>query len=232
MKPENRDRAIPSHIVGIWQAVVDSIADFLSVPSVMINRLEPPELEVFRSNTGSRNPFPSGTRMQMAGIYCAEAAEKQQRLEIHDARKDPRGTESPTAKAGIFAYLGFPIFWPDGEVFGTLCAVDTQENKWEKKAIALLKTFKDAIEAHLALVVSLEHLERKKEELEYALGEVRTLRGLLTMCASCKKVYNDQGSWEQIEAYITKHSGVEFSHGICPDCAKRLYPELEADELT
>jgi hypothetical protein len=55
---------------------------------------------------------------------------------------------------------------------------------------------------------------------------VRTLSGLLPICASCKKIRDDQGYWTQIELYIRDHSQAEFSHGICPDCAERLYPTV------
>lgn len=166
MEQETRNTSIPSPIVGIWQRIVDVISDLLSVPSVMINRLEPPELVVFRSNISSNNPFPSGTRMQMAGIYCEAAAKRRQRVQIEDARKDPLWADSPTAKAGIFAYLGYPLFWPNGEVFGTICTVDTKENQWGKRYDSLLKTFKDAIEAHLALVNTTELLNIRNEEVE------------------------------------------------------------------
>jgi len=70
--------------------------------------------------------------------------------------------------------------------------------------------------------------EREKiiEKLQKALGEVKTLSGLLPICSHCKKIRDDQGYWNQIEAYIHKHSGTEFSHGICPDCARKFYPEF------
>lgn len=55
---------------------------------------------------------------------------------------------------------------------------------------------------------------------------IKILNGLLPICASCKKIRDDEGSWNQIESYIRDHSEAEFSHGICPDCAKRLYPEF------
>jgi hypothetical protein len=69
--------------------------------------------------------------------------------------------------------------------------------------------------------------ERKKLiiELQDSIAAVKTLRGLLPICASCKKVRDDKGYWSQIEQYITEHSEAEFTHGICPDCVKKLYPE-------
>lgn len=63
------------------------------------------------------------------------------------------------------------------------------------------------------------------EELQEALAKVKQLSGLLPICASCKKIRDDKGYWNQIELYIRKHSEAKFSHGLCPECAKLLYPE-------
>jgi hypothetical protein len=72
-------------------------------------------------------------------------------------------------------------------------------------------------------------LEREKliNELQDALTEVKALSGLLPICASCKKIRDDKGYWNQIESYIRDHSEAEFSHSICPECAKKLYPDLD-----
>jgi len=67
--------------------------------------------------------------------------------------------------------------------------------------------------------------ERLVYELKEALAKVKTLTGFLPICCSCKKIRDDKGYWQQIEAYISKHSDAEFSHGLCDDCARRLYPE-------
>jgi PAS domain S-box-containing protein len=71
-----------------------------------------------------------------------------------------------------------------------------------------------------------EEKERLIAELQSALSKVKQLSGFLPICASCKKIRDDKGYWNQLEAYIRDHSEAEFSHGICPDCAKRLYPEM------
>jgi hypothetical protein len=63
-------------------------------------------------------------------------------------------------------------------------------------------------------------------ELKKALEEIKTLSGFLPICASCKKIRDDQGYWKQIEVYISEHSEAEFSHGICPECAQKLYPDI------
>jgi uncharacterized membrane protein (UPF0182 family) len=63
-------------------------------------------------------------------------------------------------------------------------------------------------------------------ELRSALAEIKTLKGIIPICASCKKIRDDRGYWNRLELYISEHSDAEFSHGICPDCAGRLYPDL------
>ncbi|MCK4672284.1 MAG: response regulator, partial [Candidatus Aegiribacteria sp.] len=68
---------------------------------------------------------------------------------------------------------------------------------------------------------------KANEKLTKALAEVKTLSGLLPICASCKKIRDDSGYWEQIEEYITERSDTQFSHGICPECMKKLYPEYK-----
>ena len=62
--------------------------------------------------------------------------------------------------------------------------------------------------------------------LRLALAEIRTLQGILPICANCKKIRDDSGYWQQVEHYVTERTGAQFSHGMCPDCVKRLYPEL------
>ncbi|MCP4547888.1 MAG: hypothetical protein GY835_15605 [bacterium] len=69
-------------------------------------------------------------------------------------------------------------------------------------------------------------LERQNVKLEEALVEINQLRGIIPICAECKKIRDDAGAWHQIEAYIGKHSEAKFSHGVCPECVKSLYPEF------
>lgn len=73
---------------------------------------------------------------------------------------------------------------------------------------------------------AVEQKEALISELRAAMAQVKTLRGLLPTCTSCKKIRDDKGYWTQIEAYISEHSDAEFSHSICPDCAEKLYPGL------
>ena len=71
--------------------------------------------------------------------------------------------------------------------------------------------------------------QRLTQELQTALNDVKVLSGLLPICSSCKNVRDDNGYWDKIETYISRHSDADFSHGICPDCAKKLYPDIDLD---
>ncbi len=77
------------------------------------------------------------------------------------------------------------------------------------------------------------HIRLKKtiSELESALNEIKTLKGMLPICSSCKKIRDDKGYWNQIETYILDHSEAEFTHGICPDCARKLYPNMNIGKV-
>lgn len=76
-------------------------------------------------------------------------------------------------------------------------------------------------------------VEREKEharELRESLARIKTLRGLLPICVSCKKIRNDNDYWQSVEVYVAEHSEADFSHGLCPDCARRLYPDYYCEE--
>lgn len=83
--------------------------------------------------------------------------------------------------------------------------------------------------AHIFIATGLIVLnfQRVEYDLNTVLREIKTLRGIIPICANCKKIRNDEGVWRQLESYIEEHSEVEFfSHGICPECTKKLYPEV------
>ena len=82
------------------------------------------------------------------------------------------------------------------------------------------------VKTQLELKLQRDVLIQTNEALLEALAKIKTLSGLLPICASCKKIRDDQGYWTQLEYYISEHSEAEFTHGCCPECMKKLYPEL------
>ena len=93
--------------------------------------------------------------------------------------------------------------------------------KGEINAQLLLRTAVYAIERNALIQERLKLIN----ELTGALSKIKFLSGLLPICAGCKKIRNDKGYWEQVESYLKEHSDIEFTHGLCPDCIGRIYPE-------
>jgi YesN/AraC family two-component response regulator len=120
------------------------------------------------------------------------------------------------SRAGVGAYLVKP----------------PNARELERAITIALARFEDMLELQrLNTELQLRYTEKEAlvSELQAALAKVKLLSGLLPICASCKKIRDDQGYWTQIEVYIRDHSEAEFSHGICPTCAKTLYPEFFSD---
>jgi DNA-binding response OmpR family regulator len=83
----------------------------------------------------------------------------------------------------------------------------------------------------IATIKALLRMRKAEVELREALDKIKILSGIIPICASCKKIRDDKGYWNQIEAYIRDHSEAEFSHGLCPECMKKLYPAEILEDL-
>jgi DNA-binding response OmpR family regulator len=85
------------------------------------------------------------------------------------------------------------------------------------------------VEVGRRMIEMQDALASKIHELSQAIEQIKTLRGIIPICANCKKIRNDAGYWQQVEVYVHNHTEADFSHGICPECMKILYPELGKD---
>lgn len=86
------------------------------------------------------------------------------------------------------------------------------------------------VATHVALRRALETQRRLVHDLQSALDRVKMLEGIIPICARCKSVRTDEGYWEQVESYLSEFAGLTFSHGLCPSCAKVVFPEATQDE--
>ena len=142
----------------------------------------------------------------------------------------------------ILLASGQPLLGSSGKKIGAVISMhDITEEKKAKTALQnayvglerkIHERTEELVEVNRELRTEVE--ERRKTEtenkdliqqLQEALSKVKTLSGFLPICSSCKKIRDDKGYWNQIETYIKEHSEAEFSHGICPDCLNKLYPE-------
>ncbi len=151
--------------------------------------------------------------------FCAHAILQHKPLVIRDAKKDERFANNALVKGEphIRFYAGFPLFNPEGLALGTLCVID-------RKPRTLSAEQQKAMQALVRQVTALLELRRVSVHLADALNHIKTLQGLLPICAWCKRIRDDEGYWDQVEAYLHKYTGVDFTHSICPECLEKVRP--------
>lgn len=165
---------IPEKIQDKWQRIVDIMARILEVPAGLIMKVETPYIKVFLRSHSEGNPYEKNEHADInTGLYCETVMREKQRLLVSSALDDPKWDHNPDLKLGMTFYLGFPIQWPNGEVFGTICVLDKKDNKQAKLYSDLIEQFKEVIDNDLRLIVEIEErriteqqLQSKKEELE------------------------------------------------------------------
>jgi glucose-6-phosphate-specific signal transduction histidine kinase len=130
--------------------------------------------------------------------------------------------------AGLVASVACTIIWLIADVRSGHIYLHPSHLYWN--AAIRLSSFVVIALSMSTLRVTLCRERTLRAEVQKALGEVRLLRGLLPICSSCKRIRNEQGTWEQLEAYVRARTDADFTHGLCPECVRALYPEL-ADRL-
>jgi len=168
-KPE-----IPDELTAKWQRIVDLMARMVGVPAGLIIRVDPPQIEVFISSATEGNPYKQGERADLnTGLYCETVMKQRSPLLVPDALQDPQWDHNPDIELGMIYYLGFPLVWPDGEIFGTMCVLDSENNPQTSTYKGLLSEFQQIIEGDLRIIFEaaereqLVRLELEEVELAY-----------------------------------------------------------------
>jgi PAS domain S-box-containing protein len=140
---------------------VNLLAEIMHVPSASIMRVDPPHIKVFVSSTSKGNPCEPGALD--TGPYCETVMKTGQPLLVPDALENEAWKANPHVKLGMISYLGVPIGWPDGRIFGTICVRDNKRNEYSEAYLKLLLHFRDMLQAELK---SLARLHGEIEERE------------------------------------------------------------------
>jgi PAS domain S-box-containing protein len=152
---------VPSEIIRKWQEIVNLLAEIMHVPSASIMRVNPPHIKVFVSSTSEGNPCEPGALD--TGPYCETVMKTGQPLLIPDALENEAWKANPHVRLGMISYLGVPIGWPNGSIFGTICVRDNKRNEYSEAYLKLLLHFRDLLQADLK---SLARLHGEIEERE------------------------------------------------------------------
>lgn len=227
------DMVVSDEVLAKWQAIVDLMAEMIGVPAALIMRIVESDIEVFVSSKSPGNPYRPGSRERLvgSGLYCETVVRTKSRLLVPNALADERWRNNPDIKHRMISYLGFPILLPNRKPFGTICVLDNKESSFATSYERLLLSFRDVIQSHLDLIYMNHALGEDNKNLNDCITEIKALRGILPICAFCKKIRDDDGYWQAVESYMSKHVGVRFSHSFCPECARKHYPEIYAEPL-
>jgi len=227
MQGDRVDIEVPEDVLSNWQDIANLLAAMVGIPAALIMRVRDPYIEVLVSSESDGNPYHPGGGEKLAdsGLYCETVIRSKAKLLVPDALADPNWENNPDAKINMISYLGFPILLPDSTPFGTLCVLDKKRNEYSETIEQLMLALSGLIESHLEMIYVNHVLGDKNKRLSDYLGELQTLRGFISICASCKRVKNAENEWNPIEHYLIRHPDAEFSHDICPSCMVKLYPE-------
>jgi GAF domain-containing protein len=220
---------VPEDILAQWQSMVNVMVELAGIPAGLIMRIAKEDIEVFLASQGNGNPYHPGDREHLvgSGLYCETVIRTKQPLLIVDALADPKWRNNPDVKLNMISYLGFPILLPDNTPFGTICILDIRANVYSDTIQQLIEKFRNLIEAHLELLYMNTVLGEKNRHLSEYLDELQSLKGLIQICTSCKKIKDSKGYWNSVDKYLVDHPEANFTHGYCPECYKKAVDEIE-----
>ncbi len=152
------------------------LAEVCDVPSALVMRLHPHEIEVLASAPTASTPYKLGDKEELnSGLYCEYVIAKRSLLVVPDATVDPDWNKNPDIKLGMISYLGYPLSWPDGKIFGTICILDNKSNAYSERIQQIVNLFKQLVEDQLALLYetqrshdALAALQANRHELSQA----------------------------------------------------------------
>lgn len=161
---DSRPQLTPE-ILQQWQVTADVLASVCDVRAALVTRYHGDHIEIIVSSNTPDNPYPVGSSCQAEKKpYCLEVSHVQKKILIPDARKDPKWADSAGVQLGLISFMGLPVFWPDGEIFGTLCLLDDKPNSFSEQVSSIQHHLKISLEASLALLVKEADLEKEREQ--------------------------------------------------------------------
>ncbi len=151
--PVNIDINLGEELINNWQELLNLLQHLLEVPSALIMKVHQREIEVFVKSSNEENIYKRGERVSLdSGLYCETVMDKRDFLLIPNAFEDKKWDHNPDIKLGMISYLGFPLLWPDGKIFGTICVLDSEKNEFSEVKMNVLEKFRNLIQLDLAVL--------------------------------------------------------------------------------
>ena len=148
-KPE-----ISDEILEKWTRMLNSTAEILDIPSVLVMRIRKDAMEVLLKSENSENPYDIGDSESLGHVlYCENVIGTGNELLVKNALENDVWNDNPDVELNMIAYYGLPIRWPDGETLGTICVLDNKKNEFEKKYREMIQIYQQVIEDDLELLI-------------------------------------------------------------------------------
>lgn len=228
---------IPTDIVAKWQRIVDLLAAVMVVPAGLVMRAEPPNHMVFVSSKSAENPYDTDMAFTLhTGLYCDAVMDSRCELLVRNAAVEPEWRNNPDMKHAMTFYIGYPLAWPDGQIFGTICVLDTRENPNAINYRALLSEFSHVIDGDLALLIEMSErtrlaiaLQESRDELEIRvesrtreLAEVNTTLRVLLNRVEQSRAEQEEQIVRNINELVTPLIGKLKNHARTPELQTSL----------
>lgn len=173
----------PHDLISIekWQKTINLLAKLFDAPAGFLVQYTPNGFQVTIASEQDSNPYPAGGIIDPdANIFCRRIVETREELYVSNAKIEPCWDTNPEVRDdGFTSYLGVPVFWPDGEVFGTFCVMDYEETDYQDTYIELIHHLKDILEADLSMLGLYEQMQ--KLAITDSLSGINNRRGFLVL---------------------------------------------------
>jgi PAS domain S-box-containing protein len=228
---------VPSEIVGKWQEIVDLLAEIMHVPSALVMKVEPPNITVFVSSESKGNPYEQDEVSSLnTGLYCETVMKTRQPLLVPDALLEEEWKSNPDIKLGMISYLGFPIAWPDGHIFGTICVLDNKRNEYSEPYRKLLLQFREVLQADLRWLTELggelatqkAHLKRAEAKLFQDEEELRRMTDAIPQTII---VLNPDGRAIYVNRVALEYTGLSLDEVRADDFRARVFHPDDVQRL-
>lgn len=159
---------ISSDLLNQWQTIMDILSVIMDVPIALIMRYETAHFSVYVKNDDQGNPFDIGEIVENGtGSYCESVINDDNPILIPNALLDEKWVNAPEIEMGLINYLGFPLRWPNGDAFGTICILNTEAVSYSEKQQQLMLQIKNIVESNLELLEKNQQLEVLSNNLQY-----------------------------------------------------------------
>jgi PAS domain S-box-containing protein len=201
------------------------MARIADVSTVLIRKIDPPQIEVLITSINEGNPYKKGERANLkTGLYCEEVIKKRHPLLVTDAMKDTEWNQNQEIERGMIYYLGFPLQWSDGNIFGTICILDSKNNPQATLYKDLISQFKEVIEGDLLIISEIAEQKQAQKKLS---EQKDFFESIIETAQVIVLVLDPKGRIVRFNPYMEQISGYRLEEVQGKDCFTTFFAKQD-----